>query len=359
MKKFLLTVAVIVVLTMIAAYTFRQPLMMALVGSQIKPEQAFSPDSVPAAPDYSTDQSWASLPTLVDPADDLPQGISVMPTDVAVFFVHPTSFISKTGWNQPLSDEDANWVVDQRILRHQASVFNGCCDIYAPRYRQATFFAFLDNSSSSEQALNLAYGDVDDAFSEFLTRIGPSTPFILAGHSQGTRHATQLLEARIADTPLLDRMVAAYLIGFSVSHDQLGEVPACDTPTDIHCAIGWNAMEGSGSGAFGDTDNLLCTNPLTWRVDGDYADNSLNTGAIGYPTYGRAGPEEDVTLMNVEVGVADAQCEDGQLAVHNLKSEAFPSRMLGNSMHVYDYSLFHMNMRTNLRERINAFLGRS
>ncbi len=358
MKKFLLTVGIIVVVTVIAAYLFRQPLMMALVGSQIKPEQAFSAGSVPAPPDYTTDQSWASLPNLKDPADEIPEGVNPMPTDVAVFFVHPTSFISKSGWNQPLSDEDANWVVDQRILRHQASVFNGCCDVFAPRYRQATFFAFLDDSNSSQQALNLAYTDVDQAFSEFLSRIGSSRPFIIAGHSQGTRHATQLLESRIADTPLLDRMVAAYLIGFSVSHEQLGDVPACVTPADTGCAIGWNAMDGSGSGAFGDTENLLCTNPLTWRVDDKYADNSLNTGGIGYPTYGRAEPDEDVTLMNVEVGVADAQCEDGQLAVHNLNSEAFPSRMLGNSMHVYDYSLFHMNMRSNLQERIAAFLGR-
>ena len=358
MKKFLLTAGIIVVVTVVAAYLFRQPLMMALIGSQIKPEQAFSADSVPTAPDYTADQSWASLPNLADPADELPVGVNPSPTDVAVFFVHPTSFISKTGWNQPLSDEDANWVVDQRILRHQASVFNGCCEIFAPRYRQATFFAFLDDSDSSQQALNLAYADVDQAFSEFLARIGPSRPFIIAGHSQGTRHATQLLEARIADTPLLDRMVAAYLIGFSVSHEQLGDVPACDTPADTRCAIGWNAMDGNGSGAFGDTENLLCTNPLTWRVDNKYADNSLNTGGIGYPTYGRAGPDEDVTEMNVEVGVADAQCEGGQLAVHNLNSEAFPSRMLGNSMHIYDYSLFHMNMRSNLQERIAAFLGR-
>ncbi|MCR9262155.1 MAG: DUF3089 domain-containing protein [Pseudomonadaceae bacterium] len=358
MKKFLLALGIIIVVTIVAAYLFRQPLMMALVGSQIKPEQAFSADSVPAAPDYSSDQNWASLPNLADPADELPEGVKPRPTDVAVFFVHPTSFISKSGWNQPLSDEDANWVVDQRILRHQASVFNGCCDVFAPRYRQATFFAFLDESDSSTQALNLAYADVDRAFSEFLTRIGPARPFIIAGHSQGTRHATQLLASRIADTALLNRMVAAYLIGFSVSHEQLGEVPACDTPTDTQCAIGWNAIDGRGSGAFGDTQNLLCTNPLTWRVDNEYADNSLNTGGIGYPTYGRAEPDEDVTAMNVEVGVADAQCEGGQLAVHNLKSEAFPSRMLGNSMHIYDYSLFHMNMRSNLQERIAAFLGR-
>ncbi|XOV85639.1 MAG: DUF3089 domain-containing protein [bacterium] len=356
MKKFLITLSIIVALTVIAGYAFRQPLMMAMIGSQIKPEHAFNPAEVPIAPDYSKDLSWAALPSLSDPADDRPEGVQTAPAEVAVFFVHPTSFISKSGWNQPLSDEDANWVVDQRVLRHQASVFNGCCEVFAPRYRQATFYAFLEDSQSSRQALDLAYSDVESAFNEFLDRIGPATPFIIAGHSQGTRHATQLLENTIADTPLRTRMVAAYLIGFSVSHAQLGDIPACNSATDIQCAIGWNAMDGRGNGAFGDTDNLLCTNPLTWLTDETYAANSLNLGAIGYPSYGRGEPDEDVTLMTVEVGAADAQCIDGQLAVHNLNSEAFPSRMSGNSMHIYDYSLFHMNIRENLQTRVAAFL---
>lgn len=358
MKKFFIALGAVVLITIVCAYIFRQPLMLTLIGSQIAPETDFSASSTPAAPDYTDDQTWAALPNLEDPSDQMPAGASSNPVDVAVFFVHPTSFISKSGWNQPLQDEDANWVVDERVLRHQASVFNGCCDIYAPRYRQATFYSFIDDGDNSKQALDLAYNDVDNAFSEFLARIGPDTPFILAGHSQGTRHATALMAQRIANSELMDRMVASYLIGFSVSHDQLGSIPACQNATDVQCAIGWNAMDGEGAGAFGDIDNLLCTNPLTWRVDDSYAEPSLNLGSIGYPTYGRAGEDEDFTNMTVEVGAADAQCIEGQLAVQNLNSDAFPSRMLGNSMHVYDYSLFHMNLRANVMQRINAFSGR-
>jgi hypothetical protein len=81
----------------------------------------------------------------------------------------------------------------------------------------------------------------------------------------------------------------------------------------------------------------------------------LNTGAIGYPSYGAAADDEDFTRMEVETGIADAQCIDGQLAILDLRSESFPSRMVGNSMHVYDYSLFHMNIRANVAQRVAAF----
>jgi pimeloyl-ACP methyl ester carboxylesterase len=274
---------------------------------------------------------------------------------VAVFFVHPTSFMAGTAWNQPLDDATANQIVDERILRHQASVFNDCCEVWVPRYRQATFFSFIDTSGDGERALALAYDDVKAAFAVFLAELGPDQPFILAGHSQGTRHATALLRDTITGTELFDRMVAAYLIGFSISHDDLGSVPACENDVQIRCAVGWNAMDGEGAGVFGDTENLLCTNPLTWELGEAYAAHDLNLGAIGFPSW-RPEPDEDPTLSRPVPGVADAQCYEGQLAVRALRSDAFPSRMGGNSLHPYDYSLFHMNIRENARRRVQAYL---
>ena len=93
-------------------------------------------------------------------------------------------------------DAAANWIVDELVLRHQASVFNGCCEIYAPRYRQATIYSFLDHTNGA-QALALAYGDVVRAFNTFLNRIEPQQPFVVAGHSQGTRHAAELVREHV------------------------------------------------------------------------------------------------------------------------------------------------------------------
>ncbi|MGY8791817.1 MAG: DUF3089 domain-containing protein, partial [Pseudomonadales bacterium] len=63
-----------------------------------------------------------------------------------------------------------NEITDSWVMRDQASVFNGCCDVYAPRYRQATLYSFTDTSEvkNGEQALELAYGDVKTAFKYFV-----------------------------------------------------------------------------------------------------------------------------------------------------------------------------------------------
>jgi len=265
--------------------------------------------------------------------------------------------MSPAGWNQSLSDKAANWIVDERVLRHQASVFNRCCEIYAPRYRQATFYSFLDGSGSGDQALDLAYRDVLTAFNTFRESLAPNEAFILAGHSQGTAHAARLLREKIAGTALQQQLVAAYLIGFSITEDQLGGVPVCSAATQTGCVVGWNTVSGDGTGLFKDED-LICVNPLTWRTDGVLAESELNQGGIGYPGWGPVSGEVDVGAMKVEPGAADARCAVGSLVVSELNSASFPSRMPGNSMHIYDYSLFHLNIRDNAVQRVEAYFSR-
>lgn len=164
---------------------------------------------------------------------------------------------------------------------------------------------------------------------------------------------TGLLREKIAATALQDRMVAAYLVGSSISESQLGGVPVCKTATDTGCAVGWNTIDGDSKGLFPELKAALCINPLLWNESGEYADHSLNQGAIGYPSYRSAEDDEDYTQMKLEIGAADAQCiNNGMLSIRELKSESFPSRMPGGSMHIYDYSLFHMNIRNNVSDRI-------
>jgi len=354
-KKLLISLGLLIGLLAVSGYLFRDTLVFALMASQIAPDHDFDPALAPAAPDYGDASAWAALPSAADPSDDHPAELVAEALPVSVFFVHPTSYMSSANWNQPLTDADANWIVDERVLRHQASVFNGCCEVYAPRYRQATFFSFMDQAGSGAAALDLAYADVEAAFDVFLREID-GAPFILAGHSQGTSHAARLLRERIAGSALQDRLVAAYLIGFSIEKDQTGGVPACDHASATGCVVGWNAVDGSAAGLFPDARALICTNPLTWEDNGAYAGHDLNQGGVGYPSYGRPADGEDYTLMNIEPGAADAQCRNGMLAVPELRSESFPSRMPGGSMHIYDYSLFYVNLRVNASNRARSFL---
>jgi hypothetical protein len=357
LKKILISVAVVVVVAAGGIAVYWDSLMLIAFASTIKPDYDFTEARAPDPPDYDNVASWAALPFANDASDDLPDGVEASRNHpVDVFFLHPTSYAKKDNWNQPLNDEQANWIVDERILRHQASVFNSCCDVYAPRYRQATFFSFFDNSGDGTKALDLAYSDIERAFDHYIEVMSYDKPFILAGHSQGTAHATRLLREKIAGTPLQERLVAAYLVGFSVGEGDLGGVPVCQSATQTGCVVGWNSADAGAAGLFPGQD-VLCVNPLTWNQDNDYAAHDLNEGGIGYASWGPV-EGEDVGAMILEPGAADAECGDGSLFVRELRSTSFPSRMPGGSMHVYDYSLFHMNVRHNAETRVAAFLDK-
>jgi len=66
-----------------------------------------------------------------------------------------------------------------------ASAFNAVGEIWAPRYRQAAYGAFLLDNPDARAALGLAYSDVARAFDRFLAEVPPRPPIVPAGHSQG------------------------------------------------------------------------------------------------------------------------------------------------------------------------------
>jgi hypothetical protein len=94
------------------------------------------------APDYAVASSWAAWPDREEFSDYAPQGLVLQGKDQAVdvFFVHPTGYMNGADWNSPMdpdsrTEENTNW-----MMANQASAFNGVARVYAPRYRQASFF---------------------------------------------------------------------------------------------------------------------------------------------------------------------------------------------------------------------------
>ncbi len=371
MKKILFIVSIIVALLGAATFVYRDEIAMMMAFNKLKPAQPFSTASTPASPDYSQRESWAALPDREDSADALP-AIGVLDQQasaaVDVFFVHPTTYFGTERWNQPLDNKQVNQLTDLFVMRGQAAAFNSCCRIYAPRYRQATIYSFLDQSGSGPAALQVAYGDVERAFEYFLQNFSGDRPFILASHSQGSVHLRALLEKRITGTPLRDRLVAAYAIGFSLDAEELAksvpDVPICQSAEHTHCVVSWNAV-GPEVTKYVDTSKNICVNPLTWKSDGAHADVSLNLGGVAYPGrfVGTLADLKDLPREYVEAqpivepGVADAQCVDGMLLVREIRSTHYSSRPMGrDNYHVYDYHLFAMNLRKNAELRVARFL---
>lgn len=352
MVKWLVRIAVLIAALGILSFLFRDRIFLSLMASQLKPAGTFEAATPPPAPDYGDDASWAALPGLADNADHTPDGTAPQAdaSRADVFFVQPTTYISKASWNAPFTDADANEFTDNFVLKGQASAFNHCCAVYAPRYRQATFWSFIDETGSGEAARAFAYADVERAFDAFLERSG-DRPFIVAGHSQGGEHVRHLLERRVSGTPLKDRLIAAYPVGFYMQPSDMSEtapdIPLCDTPDATGCYVTWNAM-GPKARIFADAQGAACVNPLSWRTDGAAVPADANPGSLA--------TSED----RFEAGVSGAQCISDRLLVGPFQSDIFdqiPFNMGKDNHHLLDYALFYASIRENAARRTSAFLA--
>jgi len=314
----------------------------------IRPHGDFEEYTPPPKPDYSNENNWAALPNKKDKAHLVPKNSGLKENEdsalVDVFFIHPTTNYSRFSWNADVSTESLNNFTDNTTIMHQASVFNESCKVYAPRYRQATLFSFLDKKDNGKKALELAYEDVRESFKYYLNHYNHGRPFIIASHSQGSRHAKKLLAEFIEkDTALYNRMVAAYIIGFKINQGELTIIKPCLSATETNCFVTWNTVvKGKTSDFF---HSYVCINPLTWTTDTTYAGAEKNLGSV---------PK---SFQRIDKNVCDAQVVNGLLYVHKPKAKGYPM-IYGGSYHLMDYNFFYLNIRENVKQRIKAYFGK-
>jgi hypothetical protein len=303
--------------------------------------------------------AWAegSAPTADLAATDTPQ--------FAVFFVHPTSLIDRSRWNAALDQPDAEAERIARVyLRGMASPFNAATEIWAPRYRQATFGAFLTDAPEGRLAIEGAYQDVREAFRFFLSSVGPDTPIVLAGHSQGALHLKRLLAEEVRNSPAAERLAAAYIIGWPVSvrHDLPGlGFPACAAPDQAGCILSWSSFAEPADpasvlrayanmpaldGELPGTTPMVCTNPLTGMFGGE-APAIVNLGTLV--------PEDSMEQGELVAGAVPARCDDRGLLLIGPPPRMGSYVLPGNNYHVYDLPLFWANTKADVARRVAAW----
>lgn len=318
-------------------------------------------------PDYSQPSSWVSRPGMPnDPALWLPDTVTQSTTgNAAIFFIHPTTYLQNDRWNAPLDAGADSEFRTNLFVKSEASAFSGAGQIWAPRYRQAAFGAFLLDSADAEHALDFAYRDVTAAFDEFLKEAG-NRPIILAGHSQGALHLMRLIREKVAGKPVARRLVAAYVVGWPIDTKSdlpaIG-VPACGTAAATGCVLSWMSFATPANpslildqwkktrgltGAKRHPQDMLCLNPLTGTKDGS-APPALNPGTLV--------PSMNFGSASLARGQVGAHCDKGLLILDGQIPALGPYVLPGNNYHVYDYALFWGAVRSDAERRLGAWRG--
>ena len=218
---------------------------------------------VPVAPDYSDERMWYNV------MNDKGEGVDV-------FYVVST-------W-------EFDWFTEDGIVSHHADVFNqehredmgteikkiaaymaDGNNFYSPYYRHITLdtWATLDENLINHRFHDVAFVDIKNAFDYFATHFNNGRPFILAGFSQGGKAVVELI--KVMPEEMRERMVAAYVLGYKVTPDDVKQAPwlkAAKDSTDTGVVICYNSVSDvKYIKPVISVPCAMCINPVNWRTD--------------------------------------------------------------------------------------------
>lgn len=171
------------------------------------------------------------------------------------FYVYPT-ISTDPGSNSDLVPADSQ---EGLVAVMQAARLNSQCKVYSPVYRQATLgllrarLSGTADAATPEQASNLAFADVLDAWKYYMAHDNHGRGVVLIGHSQGSGMLSELISAEIDPNPdVRSHLIAAYLGGtnFAVPEGKdvggtFKHVPLCRTDSQVGCVIPWASFRAT------------------------------------------------------------------------------------------------------------------
>jgi hypothetical protein len=259
-------------------------------GGEIPPPPAAGDVITPT--DYSDADNWLSVSDAVHEVD--------------VFYLYPTAWTRQEGepYYCDIDNESMRQTAPYDLLA-QASAYETAGNIFAPYYRQldAAYLLTLPIEEQEQYVYGVPYTDVTAAFEYYLENYNEGRPFILAGHSQGSEMVKLLLTDYMKDHPdVYGRMVTAYVIGYSITQDDLDSNPHlkfAEGPDDTGVIISYNteAPEIGGASPVA-LPGSVSINPISWTRTEEPASADQNLGSRFYDR--ETGEYEDV------YGLADA-----------------------------------------------------
>ena len=311
-----------------------------------KAESKPSADDVNNVTDYAQASNWLT----VDTSSSLP---------VDIFYLYPTAWQKGSNDSNYCSVDNASMIKGANgAFNRQASAFLPVGNIYAPYYRQADamYTLTLPTIAQQDEAVRMIpAADGVAAFNYYLDHYNKGRPFILAGHSQGSNVLLYIL-AQIKDQPeVLDRMVAAYVIGFSVTKDYLAQnspLKFAAGPDDTGVIISYNTEAEGVTNSPLVRPGALAINPISWTLTESEAPKEDNAGSIRPVTMALS----DLTPVK---NLASAQVDTtrGVVVCKSVDAGRYSMQGFPGVYHSYDYPFYFYNIRANAQNRVEKYLA--
>lgn len=144
-------------------------------------------------------------------------------------------------------------------------------NFYSPYYRHITLdsWATQNEDTISNRYNNVAKRDIEAAFDHFISHTDTDRPIVLAGFSQGGKAVVELL--KILSPEVRQRLVAAYVLGYKVTPDDMAicpEIKAAQDSIDVGVTICYNTVKDTKYIApVVSSPCAFCINPVNWHTD--------------------------------------------------------------------------------------------
>ena len=170
---------------LLTALSVSAVLSAALTVSSCRTNSGGTDTFIPEVPDWSDAAAWHISAPEVPAAD--------------IFYILPTCV-----WD---------WTAEDGHIFAQ-----GQYGFYCPYYRQISLNVWMDGEVAVEELFPLSMEDISAAFDYYMDNYNEGRPFVLAGFSQGGKAVVELVKHAPAE--VLERMVAAYAIGYRISDEE-------------------------------------------------------------------------------------------------------------------------------------------
>ena len=308
--------------------------------------------------DYSQKKSWCNFPEITK--------------DVDTFYIFATDYIMGSFEEGApdygsLDNEEMIQGMGEEYVGH-AMTYADSTNVFAPYYRQSGLKyageVMARDGNLDAALLGMPYDDIVAALDYFFEHYNQGRPFIIAGHSQGSALVKQVLFRYFKEHPdYYQRMVAAYVIGYSVTKEDLKNYPYLKFATgerDAGVIVSWNTEGPKNVETNASTvvllPNAISINPLNWKLDETYAPVSMNLGSLivneqtGALEIGDRGADAQICLARGSV-VTHAKGAPMTEDVAKVAAAFFGP----DGRHGEDYVFFYNNIKDNVAKRIDTY----